>query len=29
VFGVTLQSLGRVGELYKGYEDLCGLEPAK
>jgi methane/ammonia monooxygenase subunit C len=28
VFGVTLQILGRVGELYKGYEDLCGLEPA-
>jgi methane/ammonia monooxygenase subunit C len=29
VFGVSLQILGRVGELYKGYEDLCGLEPAK
>jgi methane/ammonia monooxygenase subunit C len=29
VFGVSLQILGRVGELYKGYEDLCGLEPGK
>jgi methane/ammonia monooxygenase subunit C len=29
VFGVSLQILGRVGELYKGYEDLCGLEVTK
>jgi methane/ammonia monooxygenase subunit C len=26
VFGVSLQILSRVGELFKGYEDLCGLE---
>jgi hypothetical protein len=26
VFGVSLQILGRMGELFKGYEDLCGLE---
>jgi len=29
VFGVSLQILGRVGELCKGYEDVVGLEPAE
>jgi methane/ammonia monooxygenase subunit C len=29
VFGVTLQILGRMAELYKGQEDLCGLEPTQ
>jgi methane/ammonia monooxygenase subunit C len=29
VFGVSLQILARMGELFKGYEDLCGLEAAK
>jgi methane/ammonia monooxygenase subunit C len=29
IFGVSLQVLGRIGELIKGYEDLVGLEPAE
>jgi methane/ammonia monooxygenase subunit C len=29
VFGVSLQLLGRVGELCKGHEDLVGLEAAE
>jgi len=29
VFGVSLQILGRLGELCKGYEDVIGLEPAE
>jgi methane/ammonia monooxygenase subunit C len=26
VFGVSLQILSRIGELFRGYEDLCGLD---
>jgi methane/ammonia monooxygenase subunit C len=29
IFGVSLQILGRIGELLKGYEDVIGLEPTK
>jgi methane/ammonia monooxygenase subunit C len=29
VFGVSLQILARMGELFKGYEDLCGLEATR